>query len=155
MKLYVSCMLYIQTSVHPGQFLLLHVCVKNLSPWFFPRPEFVSEFSTLSDQWQRATRGVQQRKCDIGRLVTQWRFFTTSVEDLLRLLTDTGHLLSAVKEQDCHSLCQTRRLVHELKVCMHGLAVRSTQDGGALVQDVCSTDGLLNLFLITCIYMCM
>ncbi|XP_076778100.1 nesprin-2 isoform X4 [Arvicanthis niloticus] len=79
------------------------------------RPEFVSEFSTLSDQWQRAARGVQQRKCAIGRLVTQWRFFTTSVEDLLRFLTDTGHLLSAVKEQDCYSLCHTRRLIHELK----------------------------------------
>ncbi|XP_028645647.1 nesprin-2-like isoform X2 [Grammomys surdaster] len=79
------------------------------------RPEFVSDFSTLSDQWQRAARGVQQRKCDIGRLVTQWRFFTTSVEDLLRFLTDTGHLLSAVKEQHCYSLCQTRRLIHELK----------------------------------------
>ncbi|XP_031211612.1 nesprin-2 isoform X2 [Mastomys coucha] len=79
------------------------------------RPEFVSGFSKLSDQWQRAARGVQQRKCDISRLVTQWRFFTTSVEDLLRFLTDTGHLLSAVKEQECYSLCQTRRLIHELK----------------------------------------
>lgn len=83
--------------------------------FFFPRPEFVSGFSKLSDQWQRAARGVQQRKCDISRLVTQWRFFTTSVEDLLRFLTDTGHLLSAVKEQECYSLCQTRRLIHELK----------------------------------------
>ncbi|XP_029396520.1 nesprin-2 isoform X4 [Mus pahari] len=79
------------------------------------RPEFVSEFSKLSDQWQRAARGVRQRKCDIGWLVTQWRFFITSVEDLLRFLADTGQLLSAVKEQDCYSLCQTRRLVHELK----------------------------------------
>uniref|UniRef100_E9QP46 Nesprin-2 n=1 Tax=Mus musculus TaxID=10090 RepID=E9QP46_MOUSE len=79
------------------------------------RPEFVSEFSKLSDQWQRAARGVRQRKCDISRLVTQWRFFTTSVEDLLRFLADTSQLLSAVKEQDCYSLCQTRRLVHELK----------------------------------------
>ncbi|XP_059135375.1 nesprin-2 isoform X3 [Peromyscus eremicus] len=79
------------------------------------RPEFVSEVSKLSDQWQNAARGVQQRKCDIDRLVTQWQFFTTSVEDLLRFLTDTGHLLSAVKEQDCYSLYQTRRLIHELK----------------------------------------
>ncbi|GAB1297538.1 Nesprin-2 [Apodemus speciosus] len=79
------------------------------------RPEFVSEFSKLSDQWQRAARGVRQRKCDIGRLVSQWRFFTTSVEDLIRFLTDTGHLLSAVKEQDCYSLCQTRHLISELK----------------------------------------
>ncbi|XP_063118254.1 nesprin-2 isoform X7 [Rattus norvegicus] len=79
------------------------------------RSEFVSEFSKLSEQWQKAAQGVRQRKCDIGRLVTQWRFFTTSVEDLLRFLTDTGHLLSAVKEQDCYSLCQTRRLIHELK----------------------------------------
>ncbi|XP_007638273.2 nesprin-2 isoform X3 [Cricetulus griseus] len=79
------------------------------------RPEFVSEVSKLSDQWQNAARGVQQRKCDIDRLVTQWQFFTTSVEDLLRFLTDTGHLLSAAKEQDCYSLYQTRRLIHELK----------------------------------------
>ncbi|XP_040598842.1 nesprin-2 isoform X2 [Mesocricetus auratus] len=79
------------------------------------RPEYVSEVSKLSDQWQNAARGVQQRKRDVDRLVTQWRFFTTSVEDLLRFLTDTGHLLSAVREQDCYSLCQTRRLIHELK----------------------------------------
>ncbi|XP_051003413.1 nesprin-2 [Acomys russatus] len=79
------------------------------------RPEFVSEFSKLSDQWQSAARGVQQRKCDIDRLVTQWQFFTTSVEDLLRVLTDTGHLLAALKEQDRYSPCQTRRLIHELK----------------------------------------
>lgn len=129
MKLFVPCNV-VHANVRPGQFLLLHVCVKNLSPWFLPRPEFVSEFSTLSDQWQRAAQGVQQRKCAIGRLVTLWRFFTTSVEDLLRFLTDTGHLLSAVKEQDCYSLCHTRRLIHELKVCMHRLAVRSTRDEG-------------------------
>ncbi|XP_051051966.1 nesprin-2 [Phodopus roborovskii] len=79
------------------------------------RPEFVSEVSKLSDQWQNAVWGVQQRKRDIDRLVTRWQFFTTSVEGLLRFLTDTGHLLSAVKEQDCHSLYQTRRLIHELK----------------------------------------
>nr|XP_021491241.1 nesprin-2-like [Meriones unguiculatus] len=79
------------------------------------RPEFVSEFSKLSERWQSAGRAVQQRKCDIDRLVTQWRFFTTSVEDLLRFLADTGHLLSALKERDHSSPCQTRRLIHELK----------------------------------------
>ncbi|XP_050009678.1 nesprin-2 isoform X8 [Alexandromys fortis] len=79
------------------------------------RPEFVSEVSKLSDGWQSAARGVQQRKRDIDRQVAQWQFFTTSVEDLLRFLADTGHLLSAVKEQDRHSLYQTRRLIHELK----------------------------------------
>ncbi|XP_038193388.1 nesprin-2 isoform X4 [Arvicola amphibius] len=79
------------------------------------RPEFVSEVSKLSDGWQSAARGVQQRKCDIDRQVAQWQFFTTSVEDLLRFLADTGHLLSAVKEQDRHSLYQTRCLIHELK----------------------------------------
>lgn len=129
-------MLCMQTADSPGQFLYLHVYVRNLSPWFFPRSEFVSEFSKLSEQWQKAAQGVRQRKCDIGRLVTQWRFFTTSVEDLLRFLTDTGHLLSAVKEQDCYSLCQTRRLIHELKVCVHILAVRHTQDAGTLLEDV-------------------
>lgn len=133
---FVSFMLCMQTPDSPGQFLFLRVCVRNLSPWFFPRSEFVSEFSKLSEQWQKAAQGVRQRKCDIGRLVTQWRFFTTSVEDLLRFLTDTGHLLSAVKEQDCYSLCQTRRLIHELKVCVHILAVRRTQDEGALLEDV-------------------
>ncbi|XP_075804010.1 nesprin-2 isoform X6 [Microtus pennsylvanicus] len=79
------------------------------------RPEFVSEVSKLSDGWQSAARGVQQRKRDIDGQVAEWQFFTTSVEDLLRFLADTGHLLSAVKERDCHSLYQTRRLIHELK----------------------------------------
>ncbi|XP_073923916.1 nesprin-2 isoform X5 [Castor canadensis] len=79
------------------------------------RPEFVWEFSKLTDQWQSAAQGVRQRKQDISGLVRQWQFFTSSVEDLLRFLTDTSHLLSAVKGQDCYSLHQTRRLIHELK----------------------------------------
>lgn len=89
--------------------------------FFFSRPEFVSEFSKLAERWQSAARAVQQRKCDIDRLVTQWRFFTTSVEDLLRFLADTSRLLSALKERDHSSPCQTRRLIHELRVCMHSL----------------------------------
>lgn len=95
---------------------LSYLSMLGLSPSVFPRPEFVSEVSKLSDGWQSAARGVQQRKCDIDRQVAQWQFFTTSVEDLLRFLADTGHLLSAMKEQDHHSLYQTRRLIHELKV---------------------------------------
>nr|XP_045011461.1 nesprin-2 isoform X3 [Jaculus jaculus] len=79
------------------------------------RSEFVSEFSKLADQWQSAAQDVGQRKCDIDGLVRRWRCFTSSVEDLLRFLTDTGHLLSAVKGQDCFSLYQARRLIRELK----------------------------------------
>ncbi|KAK2504700.1 hypothetical protein MC885_007649 [Smutsia gigantea] len=79
------------------------------------RPEFVSKFMKLKDQWQRAAQSIRQRKSDINGLVRQWRYFTTSVEHLLHFLTDTSHLLSAVKSQDCYSLYQTRSLIHELK----------------------------------------
>uniref|UniRef100_A0A2K5EX71 Spectrin repeat containing nuclear envelope protein 2 n=1 Tax=Aotus nancymaae TaxID=37293 RepID=A0A2K5EX71_AOTNA len=79
------------------------------------RPEFISEFSKLTDRWQNAVQGVRQRKSDIDGLVRQWQDFTTSVEDLLRFLTDTSHLLSAVKGQEHFSLYQTRSLIHELK----------------------------------------
>ncbi|XP_023373370.1 nesprin-2 isoform X2 [Otolemur garnettii] len=79
------------------------------------RPEFVSEFSKLADRWQSAAQGVRQRKGDIAGLVRQWRYFTTSVEDLLRFLTDASHLLCAVEGQDRHSLYQIRSLIHELK----------------------------------------
>ncbi|XP_045666543.1 nesprin-2 isoform X3 [Ursus americanus] len=79
------------------------------------RPEFISKFTKLKDQWQSAAQSIRQRKSDINGLVGQWRYFTTSVEDLLRFLTDTCHLLSAVKSQDCYSLQQTRRLIRELK----------------------------------------
>nr|XP_035116587.2 nesprin-2 isoform X2 [Callithrix jacchus] len=79
------------------------------------RPEFISEFSKLTDRWQNAVQGVRQRKSDIDGLVRQWQDFTTSVEDLLRFLTDTSHLLSAVKGQEHFSLNQTRSLIHELK----------------------------------------
>ncbi|XP_077909922.1 nesprin-2 isoform X1 [Halichoerus grypus] len=79
------------------------------------RPEFISKFTKLKDQWQSATQSLRQRKSDIDGLVGQWRYFTTSAEDLLRFLTDTSHLLSAVKSQDCYSLHQTRRLIRELK----------------------------------------
>lgn len=83
---------------------------------FFPRPEFVLNFTRLRDRWQSAVQSVRQRKSDISGLVRQWQSFTTSEEDLLRFLTDTTHLLSAVKSQDCYSLYQTRSLIHELKV---------------------------------------
>ncbi|KAM9201680.1 nesprin-2 isoform 3-T3 [Dugong dugon] len=79
------------------------------------RPEFVSKFTMMKDQWQSAAQRVHQRKGDIDGLVKQWQYFSASVEDLLRFLTDTGHLLSAVRSQDCYSLCQTRSLIHELK----------------------------------------
>ncbi|XP_070325555.1 nesprin-2 isoform X5 [Odocoileus virginianus] len=79
------------------------------------RPEFVWKFTRLQEQWQSAAQGVRQRKGSIDELLRQWRSFTTSEGDLLRLLADTSHLLSAVKSQDCHSLHQTRSLIHELK----------------------------------------
>ncbi|XP_039098054.1 nesprin-2 isoform X2 [Hyaena hyaena] len=79
------------------------------------RLEFVSKFTKLKERWQSAAQSVRQRKSHIDGLVGQWRYFTTSVEDLLRFLTNTGHLLSAVKSQDCHSLHQIRRLIRELK----------------------------------------
>uniref|UniRef100_A0A8C4MAE4 Nesprin-2 n=1 Tax=Equus asinus TaxID=9793 RepID=A0A8C4MAE4_EQUAS len=79
------------------------------------KPEFVLNFTRLKDRWQSAVRSVRQRKSDISGLVRQWQSFTTSEEDLLRFLTDTTHLLSAVKSQDCYSLYQTRSLIHELK----------------------------------------
>ncbi|XP_006864630.1 PREDICTED: nesprin-2 [Chrysochloris asiatica] len=79
------------------------------------RPEFVSKFTMLKDQWQNAAQRVQQKKGDINGLVRQWQYFNASVEDLLRFLTDTSHLLSAVRSQDCYSLYQTRSLIPELK----------------------------------------
>ncbi|XP_036094192.1 nesprin-2 isoform X6 [Rousettus aegyptiacus] len=79
------------------------------------RPEFVSKFTKLKDQWQSAAQGIQQRKREVDGLVRQWQYFTTSEEDLQRFLADTSHVLSAVKSQDCYSLCQTRSLIHELK----------------------------------------
>ncbi|XP_008564479.1 PREDICTED: nesprin-2 [Galeopterus variegatus] len=79
------------------------------------RPEFVLEFSKLAAQWQSAARGIRQRKGDIDVLVRQWQYFTTSMEDLLRFLTDTSQLLSAVKGQDCYTLSQIRSLIHDLK----------------------------------------
>ncbi|KAM6171021.1 nesprin-2 [Erethizon dorsatum] len=79
------------------------------------RPEFVSEFSKLVDRWQSAARGIRQRKCEVAGLVRQRQSFSTSSEDLLRFLSDTSLLLSAVKGQDRYSLLQTRGLIHELK----------------------------------------
>ncbi|KAM5175710.1 nesprin-2 isoform 1-T2 [Callospermophilus lateralis] len=79
------------------------------------RPEFVLEFSNLTDHWQSAAQGIRQRKSDIDQLVRQWLYFTSSMEDLFRFLTNTNHMLSAVKDQDCYSLYQIRSLIHELK----------------------------------------
>ncbi|XP_042637078.1 nesprin-2 [Orycteropus afer afer] len=79
------------------------------------RPEFVSKITMLKDQWQSAAQRVQQRKGDVDGLARQWQNFNASVEDLLRFLTDTSHLLSAVRSQDSYSLSQTRRLIHELQ----------------------------------------
>ncbi|XP_006891859.1 PREDICTED: nesprin-2 [Elephantulus edwardii] len=79
------------------------------------RPEFVLQFTMLKDRWQRAAQRVQQRKHDIDGLVRQWQYLSASVEDSLRFLSDTKHLLSAVSIQDCYSLYQTRSLIHAFK----------------------------------------
>ncbi|KAM5273601.1 nesprin-2 [Ctenodactylus gundi] len=79
------------------------------------RPEFISEFSKLADQWQRAAQGIRQRRLLVDELARQWQHFTTSMEGLRCFLSDTSRLLSAVKGQDCCSLYQTRSLIHELK----------------------------------------
>ncbi|XP_048217916.1 nesprin-2 isoform X2 [Perognathus longimembris pacificus] len=79
------------------------------------RPDFVSEFSKLTDQWQSATQGFRQKKRDIDGLVRQWQYFSSSAEDLLRFLSSTCHLLSAVKSQGDYSLYQSRRMILELK----------------------------------------
>lgn len=52
----------------------------------------------------------------MAALVRQRRRFSSPEGDLLRFLAATGQLLSAVRSQDCHSLVQTRSLIHELKV---------------------------------------
>ncbi|KAM5338266.1 nesprin-2 isoform 2-T2 [Glossophaga mutica] len=78
------------------------------------RPEFISKFTKLKAQWQRAVQSVRQRKSAVAELARQWQCFSTS-EDVLRFLTATSHLLSAVKSQDCYSLYQARSLIHELK----------------------------------------
>ncbi|XP_035866765.1 nesprin-2 isoform X3 [Phyllostomus discolor] len=78
------------------------------------RPEFISKFEKLKAQWQSAVQGVRQRKGEVAGLVRQWQCFSAS-EDLLRFLTATSRLLSAVKSQDCYSLYQVRSLIHELK----------------------------------------
>ncbi|XP_005399199.1 PREDICTED: nesprin-2 isoform X3 [Chinchilla lanigera] len=79
------------------------------------RPEFVPEFSKLVDRWQSVARGIRQRKREVTGLVRQRQSFSTALEDLLRFLSGTSLLLSAVKGQDRYSLLQTRALIHELK----------------------------------------
>ncbi|XP_059549889.1 nesprin-2 isoform X2 [Myotis daubentonii] len=79
------------------------------------RPAFVSKFTQLKARWQSAAQSVRQRKRAVAALVRQWRCFSTPEGDLLRFLAATSQLLSAVRSQDCHSLFQTRRLIHELK----------------------------------------
>ncbi|XP_054988523.1 nesprin-2 isoform X1 [Sorex araneus] len=79
------------------------------------RPEFVSNVLRLKDQWQAAAQGVGQRKSNIDALVKQWQSFTSPEADLLRFLTNTRHLLSTVRGQDCYSLSQARNLLQELK----------------------------------------
>ncbi|XP_070274716.1 nesprin-2 isoform X3 [Myotis yumanensis] len=79
------------------------------------RPAFVSKFTQLKARWQSAAQSVRQRKRAVAALVRQWRCFSTPEGDLLRFLAATSQLLSAVRSQDCHSLFQTRSLIHELK----------------------------------------
>lgn len=82
----------------------------------FRRPAFVSKFAALRARWQCAAQGVRERKRAVAARVRQWRGFSTPEGDLLRFLTATGQLLSALRSQDGHSLLQTRSLIHELKV---------------------------------------
>ncbi|XP_055989127.1 nesprin-2 isoform X2 [Sorex fumeus] len=79
------------------------------------RPKLVSNILRLKDQWQAAAQGIGQRKSNIDALVKQWQSFTSPEADLLRFLTNTCHLLSTVRGQDCYSLSQARNLLQELK----------------------------------------
>lgn len=115
---------------------------------FFPRPEFISKFTKLKDRWQSAAQRVRQRKSDLDGLVGQWRYFTTTAEDLLHFLNDTCHLLSALKGQDCHSLHQTRRLIRELKV-VHAQSWCEDLQGGRCLENVPSTSGFQLWFTCT------
>lgn len=70
----------------------------------------------MKEQWQKVSWMVQQRKKDIDELMRQWQLFRSSLLSLSRFLANTNSFITAVKNQDCHSLCQLRNLIKDFKV---------------------------------------
>ncbi|XP_054017708.1 nesprin-2 [Dryobates pubescens] len=79
------------------------------------RREIIAKVTLMKEQWQKVSWVVQQRKKDIDELMRQWQLFRSSLLSLSRFLANTNSFITAVKNQDCHSLCQLRNLIKDFK----------------------------------------
>uniref|UniRef100_A0A670I6Q1 Spectrin repeat containing nuclear envelope protein 2 n=1 Tax=Podarcis muralis TaxID=64176 RepID=A0A670I6Q1_PODMU len=76
---------------------------------------FLSKLTLLKEQWQSIVRAAQQRKGEIDSLVKQWQKFTTSLQDIKKILVHTSGFMAAVESQEKYSLHQLRNLSHDVK----------------------------------------
>ncbi|XP_030070635.1 nesprin-2 [Microcaecilia unicolor] len=79
------------------------------------RTKFILKLTALKGEWQPVIKKVQQRKRDIDRCVKHWQHFSTSQQNLTKCLIETKCYVSTVNDQDCHSLCQLKKLIHDFK----------------------------------------
>ncbi|XP_060127427.1 nesprin-2 isoform X4 [Zootoca vivipara] len=79
------------------------------------RTMFLSKLTLLKEQWQSIVRAAQQRKGEIDSLVKQWQKFTTSLQDIKKILMHTSGFVAAVESQKKYSLHQLRNLSHDIK----------------------------------------
>ncbi|XP_060127420.1 nesprin-2 isoform X2 [Zootoca vivipara] len=98
------------------------------------RTMFLSKLTLLKEQWQSIVRAAQQRKGEIDSLVKQWQKFTTSLQDIKKILMHTSGFVAAVESQKKYSLHQLRNLSHDIKV-RPPLPTTSETDSIAFLKD--------------------
>ncbi|XP_033028646.1 nesprin-2 [Lacerta agilis] len=79
------------------------------------RTLFLSKLTLLKEQWQSIVRAAQQRKGEVDNLVKQWQKFTTSLQDIKKILMHTSGFVAAVESQEKYSLHQLGNLSHNVK----------------------------------------
>ncbi|KAG9481262.1 hypothetical protein GDO78_010476 [Eleutherodactylus coqui] len=79
------------------------------------RNELILKLTSLKEKWQSVIRLVQQKKKEISALLKHWWQFRVSRQGLERQLCDIQEAVSTVNHQKCHSLINTKKLMHDFK----------------------------------------
>ncbi|XP_075470992.1 nesprin-2 isoform X4 [Ascaphus truei] len=79
------------------------------------RTEFILRLAALKEKWQKVIRLVQQRKREINGFLKQWWYLNVSKQRLAKCLVGIQNAVASVNSEKCHSLYQTRKLIHDFK----------------------------------------
>uniref|UniRef100_A0A670I786 Spectrin repeat containing nuclear envelope protein 2 n=1 Tax=Podarcis muralis TaxID=64176 RepID=A0A670I786_PODMU len=112
---YEVMLLTVSAPIQSRKMDLIATPSKSLAVEAENRTTFLSKLTLLKEQWQSIVRAAQQRKGEIDSLVKQWQKFTTSLQDIKKILVHTSGFMAAVESQEKYSLHQLRNLSHDVK----------------------------------------